>query len=480
MRGEYSETVIGSDLFRVMREIKGIFDPDNRMNPGKIARPLDDDTPLIALDAVDMRGAFDEQITPALRREYANMLRCDGNSACFNQDEGQAFCPSYKATGDRRLSPKTRAGMLREWALAQSTGRETGAPSMDLKHVLDSCLSCKACASASCPAQVDIPQMKAQFLDWYHRGQRRPVQDHVVAYLETLTPLLDRIGSGLLNWVQSMVLIERLMSATFGLVDLPKIRSRRMFQDRLRQLDVKTLTAAYILSMPRDKRNVVIVQDCFTSFYDADVVLAQVELVRKLGFTPILLTYRAGGKPLHVKGFLHRFKRVAMRNARDLAALDKAGLPLIGVDGATTLMYRHEYTETLPDCPDFTVQLLSEWLKNVPLPAMSTPNSYKLIQHCTERALLPETSAQWAQVFARAGIDTQIIKAGCCGMSGLFGHELVHQNMSRTLYDQSWRGTAEGPVPLIATGYSCRSQVKRLSNIKAFHPAQVLLANWPQ
>ncbi len=483
LRGEYSEQVIGAALYKVMQQIKGAFDPLNRMNPGKIAHPDGSSSQLLALDGVTMRGEFDQQITPDLAQSFSNMLRCDGNGACFNQDETQAFCPSYKATGDRRLSPKGRAGMLREWARSLSQEQESQVSNMTeaLHEVLDTCLACKTCAGAGCPANVDIPEMKSQFLEWYHRSQPRPLSDLMVANLERLAPVLDHFG-GIANWVQSTKIVKKLMADRVGLVDIPKLRSRREFKRALNRLEVPVLAAEKILAMqPRTPSNtVVLVQDCFTSFYDSGVVLAQIQLIKKLGFCPIVLRYREGGKPLHVRGMRRRFKSVATRQAHDLAQLDHAGFTLVGVDSATTLMYRHEYPDTLTDCPEFRVKVLSEWLSGVQLPRLSGLQSFAVIQHCTERALVPETSAQWVQIFDNFGINFKVVNAGCCGMSGLFGHEKEHQDISKTLYDQNWRRIveAEDRPDLIATGYSCRSQIKRLSQVTVLHPAEAILRAW--
>jgi FAD/FMN-containing dehydrogenase/Fe-S oxidoreductase len=483
LRGEYSQKVIGQDLYNAMREIKGVFDPLNRMNAGKIAAPENAKVPLLVLDGVPMRGEFDEQISPVLSHEFSNSLRCDGNGSCFNQDNSLAFCPSYKATGDRRQSPKGRSGLLREWIRFRSRGCETDARTMaeELNDILSTCLACKACAGAACPVRVDIPQLKSQFLDWFHQEQRRPLSDVLVSNLERIAPFLDLLSKPL-NALQSTRLAKSIMSKWFGLVDLPAVRSRSEFENQLRKLQVKTLSATELMKIKASQRaeTVVIVQDCFTSFYDADVVVAQVKLVQKLGYRPVLLSYREGGKPLHVRGMLDRFRRVAKRNAHELAMLSKAGFTLLGVDGATTLMYRHEYPETFPECPEFSVFLLSEWLEDIELPSRDMGKSYTLVQHCTERSLVPETSNQWRNIFRRMGFDVHIVKTGCCGMSGLFGHEVPHQRMSATLYDRNWRDIVEANAgrKLVATGYSCRSQIQRFSHIKPRHPAQALLEFW--
>ncbi len=480
MRGEYSEEVIGPELYNVMRKIKGIFDPDNRMNPGKIARPLDDPEPVLPLDAVPMRGAFDQDVVPDLAEPFANALRCDGNGACFNLDDDVPFCPSYKATDDRRQSPKGRASLLRTWVRERSLGNENGAQSVaeELHNTLDTCLSCKSCAGAGCPARVDIPEMKSLFLDWFFSTRRRPLSDHIVSRLETLAPLLDRFG-GILNAAQSFGAVQRIVEHGLGLVDLPKLRNRRTFLRRQAQLGVPTLTVQDILSLPKEQRDetVVVVQDCFTTFYDADVVLAQLELIQKLGYKPVLLAYRPGGKPLHVRGFIDRFEGVAKAQARDLAKLHAAGFTLVGVDSATTLLYRQEYPAHLRGCPDFEVALLSEWLSSIDLPRARSTEVYTMIQHCTERSTTPSTTQQWVDAFDRVGVFLEIINTGCCGMSGLFGHEARNRSMSEALYNENWRDivSATPAHKLIATGYSCRSQVKRFSGETTLHPAQALL-----
>lgn len=481
LRGEYSERVIGENLYWVMRRVKSVFDPENRMNPGKIARPIEDPAPVFALDGVTMRGAFDEEVTKDFEQGVANALRCDGNGACFNLDDTQPLCPSYKATGDRRQSPKGRASLLRAWARERSLGHEETAKDMaaELTEVLDTCLACKACAGGGCPARVDIPDMKSQFLNWYHRQNRRPLSDMLVSRLEELAPALDRAGGSLFNRLQTLGPVRAMMSRTFGLVDLPELRDRRSVLKRLRGMDVSTQSASELLgngSFDRS-RTVVIVQDCFTSFYDADALVAQVSLVQELGYEAVLLQYRAGGKPLHVRGFLDRFEKLARRNAQDLSALCADGYTLLGVDGATTLMYRHEYQDTLGDCPPFDVLMLGEWLGSIDLPRIGGGQKAVLVQHCTERSLATESTTQWADAFARLGITVEIRKTGCCGMSGLFGHEAHHTDISSTLYDQNWRDiVAEAePGTLVATGYSCRSQVKRKSEATAWHPAQYLL-----
>ena len=97
--------------------------------------------------------------------------------------------------------------------------------------------------------------------------------------------------------------------------------------------------------------------------------------------------------------------------------------------------------------------------------------------HCTEKTALPATEKTWQQIFKQAGLQLDVIAVGCCGMAGTYGHELQNQANSRALYELSWQQhvQAKDPRPLLITGFSCRSQVKRYEGQKPLHPLQALL-----
>ena len=103
---------------------------------------------------------------------------------------------------------------------------------------------------------------------------------------------------------------------------------------------------------------------------------------------------------------------------------------------------------------------------------------YRLLPHCTEKTNAPDSGKQWAQVFARRGLRLAVQAAGCCGMSGTYGHEARNLQTSQAIYAQSWAAHVDAPEEegeALATGYSCRSQVKRMSARQVRHPLQALL-----
>ena len=113
-RSEYGPEFFGPTLFAELRKVKGAFDPRNRLNPGKICTPLDSTAPLVSVDAAK-RGTFDRQIPQSVRDSFKDALDCNGNGLCFTYETSSPMCPSFKQTGDRRHSPKGRAGLMREW-----------------------------------------------------------------------------------------------------------------------------------------------------------------------------------------------------------------------------------------------------------------------------------------------------------------------------------------------------------------------------
>jgi len=283
--------------------------------------------------------------------------------------------------------------------------------------------------------------------------------------------------------------VRTLFERHVGMVDSPLL-SRFDLAAVIRQWNVRPADphALAALSDAQRARSVVIVQDTFTRYFDTEQLATLIELAARLGFHVWLAPLAPNGKALHVQGFLRAFERAAIRNATQLAALARAGVALVGVDPAITLTYRQEYRKVpgLHDVPP--VALPQEWLLDV-LPdvrgntradtrAGDAARAYRLLPHCTEKTNAPDSGKQWVQVFARRGLRLQVQPAGCCGMSGTYGHEARNVDTSRTIYAQSWAAHVDAPEPAgeaLATGYSCRSQVKRMSARQVRHPLQVLL-----
>ncbi|MBT0729115.1 FAD-binding and (Fe-S)-binding domain-containing protein [Rosenbergiella nectarea] len=506
-RSAYSADFFGPELYEQLRRIKTVFDPDNRLNPGKICQPLDNDTPLLAIDS-PTRGAFDRQIPVVVRESWRGAMDCNGNGLCFNFDVNSPMCPSMKVTRDRIHSPKGRATLVREWlrllseqnidpdsldsstgfslrSLSQKVKNSWGANkneydfSHEVKESMNGCLACKACAT-QCPIKIDVPAFRARFLELYHTRYLRPVADHIVANIEPLLPVMAKAPQAV-NFLLAKPWVNQLSRRYVGMVDLPAL-SHPTLRRQLSGHSALTTTLEDLQGMSAEQRAdyVVVVQDPFTSFYEANLVNDLVQLITVLGFKPVLLPFVPNGKPQQVKGFLKRFARTAKKSAEVLNSVAALEVPMVGTDPALVLCYRDEYKLLGSARGEFKVLLAHEWLKTVTLPTERSPEAQEhwyLFSHCTEVTALPSASVQWQELFAQFGATLHTINAGCCGMAGTYGHEARNLENSRNIFGLSWQPQlADKPIErCLATGFSCRSQVKRFGGDKIKHPLQALL-----
>ncbi|MEG3767671.1 D-2-hydroxyglutarate dehydrogenase YdiJ [Alteromonas sp. 14N.309.X.WAT.G.H12] len=503
-RSEYGPAFFGEFLFTELRKVKAVFDPHNQMNPGKICTPLHSEASLVRVTD-EKRATLDRTIPVAFKEEMAPAMSCNGNGLCFNYDTKSPMCPSSKITADRRHTPKGRAGMIREW-LRLLAKEQVDTQSLtfsqfktsfwtrfkntylssqqDFSHevleVMNGCLACKSCTS-QCPVNVDVPDFRARFLSIYYQRYARPVKDLLVSNVETMTPLLAK-APAMVNSLMKLKPIAWFLEKQVGYVDTPALSTPPLSKRVNGVAEHFNLATMQALSDDERKKRVAIVQDPFTSFYDAGVVESMVKVIQQLGYTPVLLPFKPNGKPAHVKGFLAKFAKQAKSTADFLNQLQALGITMLGVDTSLVLCYRDEYTKILGEQRgDFHVLTCHEWLAQVPeerWPVMETTNedTFAIIGHCTEKTALPKTEGLWQQIFNHVGCKLDILPAGCCGMAGTYGHELSHQADSKGIYNLSWAEHVKqkGTKQLLVTGFSCRSQVARFEGNKPRHPIEVL------
>ncbi|HHN8306954.1 TPA: D-2-hydroxyglutarate dehydrogenase YdiJ [Morganella morganii] len=514
-RAQYSEAFFGDTLYRELRRIKGAFDPENRLNPGKICAPLTSDAPMMQVDAIK-RGTYDRTIPVEVRNTFSGAMNCNGNGLCFNFDVKSPMCPSMKVTQSRFHSPKGRAGLVREWlrllaeqgtdpallsqavpqnrislrGLIEKIGNTRRASrgeydfSHEVKESMSGCLACKAC-STQCPIKIDVPEFRARFLALYHGRYLRPLRDHLVANVEAGAPLMAKAPK-MFNFFLKQPWVQKLSEKTVGMTDLPLLSSPSLKQ-QLAGSNAVSVTLEMLESMSEEQRRagryLFIVQDPFTSYFDAKVVADFAALTEKLGFQPVLLPFSPNGKAQHIKGFLARFARTANKTADFLNRVARLGCPMAGVDPALVLCYRDEYKTVLPpEKQQFRVMLVHEFLTEyadlLPVKDISedTPPWY-LFSHCTEATALPDSVKIWQNLFRRFGATLQSVSTGCCGMAGTYGHEMPNLARSKGIYQLSWAQPYQS-LPserCLTTGYSCRSQVKRMEGKVMLHPLQALL-----
>lgn len=501
-RGEYLPDFFGPELYEDLRKIKAAFDPKNKFNPGKFCTPYGSDEKVTLIDEAGFRGDFDKEIPPGIKNSYEVALNCNGNGACFNYSPNDVMCPSYRQSGSRVHSPKGRASLMREWlrqisnsgydpTLIASEKYAAARPSNNLKdgsdfsHIvyesMKECLSCKACSS-QCPVKVDIPELKAKFLNHYHTRYKRSKRDYLIKNTESLHAALSKFPA-IYNLPLKIAGANKMIELMTGMVD-PPLLSTPSLSSRLKSLNVGKLDELGRLSPLEKEKSVILVQDPLTSLYEADLVCDVVQFLDKIGIKVFVLPLLENGKAKHVKGFLREFKETAEKSSQVISSYSKHDVPLICIEPAIALTYREEYQKYVSkENLGYKVQMLQEYLanrKDLDKLIFEVDSSVKpaLFGHCGEKTSSPSYAKQWIKVFSSFGLDLGVQSVGCCGMAGAYGHEKEHKKSSIEIFNIHWKNKWESVkansfVPLV-TGASCRSQVKRIEGLKPLHPVSFL------
>lgn len=460
-RGDAATELLSPDTIALMRRVKSIFDPADVFNPGKLYRPVESSEDIVPVDGAPMRGQADRAVPVTIRREYGDAFACNGNGLCHSHAENDVMCPSFKATGDPALSPKGRSDLLRSVLARRVTpGYDPGDSTFEdeVAQNLSECLSCAAC-TGTCPVEVDIPELKSQFLDSYYETRQRPRSHTLLSKFETFAGLSGRAARlAKYNTKQA--------GKALGLVDLPS--------------PAAATRPNHHPNFHARKNNgpfdVVLLRDVFTDRLEPDTILAAGDLLADLGLRVALSPFVASGKFDHVQGKRSSFGRAVRAQRGLIEDITGSGAIPVAIEPATALMHGHEYPKfdaSYPRAVRHLVDVLYDNRSALTERAAPAGRQIALLGHCTERATRPENLDRWVAVLDVAGYETSVPELGCCGMAGLFGHEDANQDMSRALWGLGWEDTVRRN-DVVATGYSCRSQAQRFSGQAPPHPVHLL------
>ena len=465
-RGALLERMYGPELVDAFRRFKRIWDPEGRMNPGKVV-DADGVTDNLRLGP-DWRPWAPDTIFsyPGDDGSFAEaQLRCVGVGECRKTDSG-TMCPSYMVTREEQHSTRGRARLLFE--MLEGDPLSGGWADEHVREALDLCLSCKACKT-ECPAKVDMATYKAEFLRQHHRARLRPP----AAYAMGLIPLWARLASR----------VPRLANALLGAPVLGTLAKRAggVSPARSAPAFATDSLAGWLAGRPRPTAGepAVLFLDTFTSFFAPQVARAAVVVLEAAGYR---VEAPAGavccGRPLYEFGMVPTAVRFLRRTLRSLRPQLRAGTPIVVLEPGCASVFRDELRELMPDDPDAVrlaaqTRTLAEALDGWDPPAI---DARVLVQrHCHQQAVIgydPDLA-----LLARSGADVEVLDSGCCGMAGSFGYEARKYDVSvacaqRVLVPRV--EDARGDTVVLADGFSCRSQIADLTTRRAVHLAQLL------
>jgi FAD/FMN-containing dehydrogenase/Fe-S oxidoreductase len=465
-RGELLPRMFGAELVQAFREFKAIWDPGNRMNPGKKVDPYPLDTDLRpALRLADPPVAFQY---PGDSGSFARAVtRCVGVGKC-RKEAGGIMCPSFQATREEKHSTRGRARLLFE--MLEGGVIRDGWRSEEVHAALDLCLSCKGCR-AECPAGVDMASYKAEFLHHHYAGRPRPRPAYAMGLIPWWARLASRfpgMANGLAQGAGSGILKK--LGGIHPDRRLPAF-ARRTFRDGF----------AGRSGTP----TVLLWPDTFTNFFQPHIAHAAVEVLEAAGHrVGIPRQVLCCGRPLYDFGMLDLARRQLRQILATLRPEIAAGVPMVGLEPSCVAVFRDELVNLFPQdeaarrlsAQTFT---LAEFLvrEGFEPPRRSRRQTPAIVQgHCHHHSVMGMDADR--TLLGRLGLDFRVLDAGCCGMAGAFGFEADHYEVSLAVAGQALLPAvrAAGPdVLILADGFSCREQISQLTGRGARHLAEVVL-----
>ncbi|HYY80814.1 MAG TPA: FAD-binding and (Fe-S)-binding domain-containing protein, partial [Actinomycetes bacterium] len=408
-RGELLPRMFGQELVQAFREFKAIWDPDGRMNPGKVVDPYPLDRHLRFGAGYDPPQPATHFKFPQDRGSFAVATeRCFGIGRC-RKTEGGTMCPSYMVTREEMHTTRGRANLLFEMLQADSPLR--GWRDQHVKRALDLCLACKAC-KGECPVQVDIATYKAEFLAHYYQRRLRPRS----AYAIGLLPWWARLAGRAPGPANALLQTPALAGALKRLAGVAPERPLPRFA-------APPFVAWFAAHQPRHPTGprVLLWPDTFSNYFRPDTGQAAVEVLEAAGCR-VELPPRplCCGRPLYDYGMLRLAKRLLRQVLEVMAEPLAAGLPLLVLEPSCAAVFRDELGNLFPTDERARrlrqkTLLLSEFLQRQADGWQPPRLDRKALVHghCHHKAIMKLTDEQ--QLLARLGLDAEVLDAGCCG-----------------------------------------------------------------
>lgn len=479
LRGEFIPYMIGESNYQLIKEIKSTWDPNGIFNFGKIT-----DTPkmnsnlrfAIGQQTKDIKTYFDFSKENGILRAIE---KCNGSADCRKTEViGGVMCPSYMASKDEKNSTRARANILREFLTNSKNENPFNHP--EIYSILDLCISCKGCKS-ECPSSVDMAKLKAEFLQHWYESNSIPLRSKIVANLPDINAFLSKFPA-LSNFFLKNKFFSNIITSFIGFSNKRKL-------PLLSKITLKKYLNNLIQCTSLQKE-VYLFVDEFTNYNDTEVGIKAVKLLNKLGYRILTINHEISGRTYISKGFLKKAKVVANKNVTIFKDIINSEKPLIGIEPSAILSFRDEYPELvekhlIDDSKKLALNvfMIDEFIVNEFEKGKITSEFFttktkqiKFHGHCQQKAIAT-TAATKKLLSIPTNFSVTEIKSGCCGMSGSFGYEKEHYDLSMkignlVLFPEI--NKSDSNTVFVAPGTSCRHHIKDGTGKNAIHPVEIM------
>ena len=483
VRAPFIEKMIGTANYKLIEDVKEIWDPHHIFNPGKItqAPPMNEhlryENNMVTPD-VETKLDFSE--TGGILRMAE---KCNGTGVCRRTHlSGGTMCPSYMATRNEKDTTRARANILREFLTRSS--KENRFDHEEIKEVMDLCLSCKGCKN-DCPSNVDVAAMKSEFQYQYYKANGTPLNAKAIGYVAKVNALFAPVP-WLYNWGSNLPGVKQLVKSVMNIAperELPKLYKytlRKWYLNQYHRLE----------KAKADRGTVLFFADEIINYNDVEIGITGIKLLKKLGYEVVIPNHEESARPAISKGLLDYAKKVANTNVLNLKDIVSEETPLIGIEPSAILTFRDEYPKLVdkslkPEAEKlaahtYTIdEFLAHEIRKKKITATSfkkEPKKVKLHGHCMQKAL-SDVNFTKEILSLPENYEVEIIPSGCCGMSGSFGYDKDKYDLSMQIGELVLFPeirNAKNQTLIAAPGTSCRHQIKDGTNEKALHPVEIL------
>ncbi|MBK7095289.1 MAG: FAD-binding protein [Saprospiraceae bacterium] len=464
----------GEKIYEDFRKLKYAFDPGGLMNPGKLV-----DAGYLT-ENLRYGSEYKEIEVPTIyhyRKEegFSTLVNmCNGVGVC-HRVSGGVMCPTYKATMDESASTRGRANAIR-LTISGELG-EGDLTNKELLDVLDLCVSCKSCKT-ECPSNVDVAKLKSEITQKKYDKHGYGLREFFILYSDLLSRYISGPFAGIVNSIQKTIIFRKSLEKIAG------IDSRRILPSYASEnLDIWYKNN---FKPKATGREVVLFSDTYTNYHEPEIGKSVIKLLDDLNYKVTFINTGDSKRPLISNGFLKKAKKYGEKIADKLLPYLERKIPVLVIEpGSFSALY-----DDIPDLIDDEnkAQMLKENVKSIEVflanaiksgeinKKFSSTLSHHIIHgHCHQKAI---DSMEPLETLLRNTEGTfEIFDAGCCGMAGAFGYEKEHFDLSKKIYENEL-GAKISALPkdaiILATGFSCRHQIRDMSGRTVKHWAEVI------
>ncbi|ELY56167.1 FAD linked oxidase domain protein [Natronococcus amylolyticus DSM 10524] len=459
-RTAFNPKMYGEDLWQAFKDVKSVFDPDWRMNPGKVV--YTDEEPTDMRENLRYGHAY-ASIEPQTKLDFSDeggfshlVELCNGCGTCRQTDD--VMCPTYRGMKDEIATTRGRANMLRS-AISGDLPEEEMYTERFQEEVLDLCVGCKGCKS-DCPTGVDLAKLKAETKYQYYEREGVSLRSRLFGNIDTLS----KVGSALAplsNLGPKLPGSRLVMEKVAGIAadrELPSFQ-QESFQDWFAKRGPRVDPDAA-------DRKVVLFPDTYTNYSYSRPGKAAVRVLESAGVhVTVPEDVGPSGRAAFSVGMLDDAEERAVANIERFADYVDRGYEIVSLEPSDAVMFQDEYLDLAPSATAEKVaghsygitEYMDTYRLVEDLPLEETDETLAYHGHCHQKATGKDHHA--VGILRRAGYAVDPLDSTCCGMAGSFGYEAEHYDLSKSIGERLFEKIDESEGNPVAPGASCRSQI---------------------